>query len=188
MVKVNIKFDQVSEKHMNNLIKEMIRFTGAEAKKVVRNVGRDFTKIVTSKTPQSRKKRTIRFFRHRDSSGNFKEPASWYKRRKRGIRITLKGRGYAKAGWIKAFRGLNITKKAGIERLAKKQSGSAAKFSHFVDGLNKKKPFVEIGNKIPYIAKLDSERFILGAAMAKVQFTMLKTINNFAAKMEKKWQ
>ena len=69
-----------------------------------------------------------------------KKTGNWY-RRKKAIRVPLRGRSFAKADWVKAMRGLGIGAK--VPSSVKVKTGHPDSFAIFKDRLNTEGRFVK---------------------------------------------
>ena len=118
----NTEIDPASRRKFVKNIKAMQRLTGADLPKIVRNAGRDFSRSAMRYTPAA------------------------------APRKAPKTRGFAKAGWVKAMKGLGMTVKAQHHRRGGRQGESMGIFKN---GLRAWRPYVDIGNATPYIMLLD---------------------------------
>ena len=133
---MSVEIDPRDLRDLSRLMNEMQDLTQRETKVIVRNMGRDFTKLALRLTPLAPKqvKRT--------------------KGKRKGATRRIFGRGFARAGWLKALRGLGVQVKARWDQFGGKK---AVRLSAFVDGLSSAKPFVIIANQIPMIELLNNK-------------------------------
>ncbi len=177
----------------NKQLQLMQKITKADAKKVVRNASRDFTRAALKSTPRAKANSQLwqKIIR--------KDGTVFWKKLKKGSPV---GAGYAKSGWLAVMHSLGIKvklkKKASktyIKQLPfisvaqltadskvasfKKHTGSASSFGDAV------KPGVMLVQKIPYITKLDREHRITNRAMS---ITVNKTEKILQRKMAKEME
>jgi len=102
-----------------------------------------------------------------------------------------KGRGFAKSGWVKALMGLGVAVRSRYHYGGKRRW---AEFGIFKDGRNQALPFVEVGNTVPYIEKLNREGGNRGAprffqrAFAMTILQMERTLTRMARKQARLWR
>lgn len=101
-----------------------------------------------------------------------------------------KGRGFAKAGWVKAMMGLGMTVQTSFHAQGGKK---ALALSDFVDKLKAQTPSVLIANEIPYIEELDRGSgqnppfHILAKATAETANKMEARLTRMGRRMAGKW-
>ena len=104
------------------------------------------------------------------------------------IRVTpiaprgVRGRGFAKAGWLKSLRELGVTPKAEFD----KQGGEAAeRLSDFVDGLDDDQPFTELINQVPFIEEIGGA--VLELAIADTSAKLAKRLTKMSRRVGGAW-
>lgn len=184
---ISVTFSPQTMKKFSNLILEMQKSTGAELKTVVRNVGRDFVKQAVFHTPIAPATVPVNVFRVRKKNGDLVEPAIYYKGSK--TRAKTQGRGFAKSGWLTAMYGLGM-----VPKINKYAGKSTRRVGHFRNGLRNEDPFVEIGNKVPYIGILDTgsvntpPAHIVAKSIRGTEIKMEETLTRLSRKLRRKWR
>lgn len=156
-----IEMDPASRRKFTANVKAMMRQTGADLPKVIRNAGRDFSRSAMRYTPAA------------------------------APRKAPKTRGFAKAGWVRAMKGLGLTVKAQHHRRGGQQGEAMGIFKN---GLRAWRPFVDIGNETPYIVLLDRggegnrAAHILSRSIADTNKKMTKSLRRLSARQGHKWK
>jgi len=174
---------------LSQQIAEMQRATGADMKKVVRNTARDLTFALIRYTPVAKKKQSMRkkgtakywimlYHRYTGEITGFygsKTQADQYGLY--GLSKPVYGRGYAKAVWLKALRGLGVPPRSTIYKRSAKQTREPAAYGIFIDQLSRPlNPGVTVGNAVPYIGKLDVRARIIQQASRHVAAKMAQRV------------
>ena len=100
-------------------------------------------------------------------------------------------RGFAKAGWVKAMEGLGMVVRAS-HHLRGGRRGTA--MGIFTDGRSGWRPFVDVGNAVPFIMLLDrggggnSAAHIQSRASDHVSRRMGRTLDRLAQRQKRKWR
>lgn len=189
----SIEFAPGDRRALSMLLSEIEKTTKAELPKIIRNAGRDFSRSAISVTPVVKKKIKVRTVVVRDKAGKvvLRGGKPIWIPVKNKFSITPKGRGYAKAGWVKAMLGLGINPVSAVRSWAR---AGALQHGHFVNGLKQKNPFVEIGNKIPYIEELDRggsdnpAHHIMSKALSKTIVRTEQGLENAVQIYERRWR
>lgn len=172
----NMEFTPQTMRQFSGLIREMQRFTKAEEPKLVRNMGRDFTRKALSVTRIAPRTKSSKFAWSTKTNRHYKL------RRKRRLKIT--GRGFAQSGWVKALQALGVR----IPGRIKIKTGKPGKFGIFVDGRKRLSAYVDVGNAIPYIGKLDNQDRIMQSAEWLTLIQTERTLRRLGDRMQNKWR
>ena len=142
-------------------IRAMQAVTNADLPKVVRNAGRDFARSAMRYTPIAR------------------------------VSSAPHTRGFAKAGWVKAMKGLGMNVASAHHR----RGGQAGEgMGLFRNGLRAFRPYVDIGNATPYIVLLDrggdgnSAAHILSRALDDVNKKMGRRLARLKRRQGSRWR
>jgi len=189
----NISLNPNDRRALQQLLVEMQKTTRAELPKIIRNAGRDFSRAAIAATPIVKKTIKVRVIKVRSKTGKvvLRDGKPIWFRLKKAKTIKPEGRGYAKAGWVWAMQGLKMTPVAGVRAFTRR---GALQHGHFVDGLKNKNPFVEVGNRIPYIEELDRggsnnpASHIMSKAISKMIQKTERSLENAARIYERRWR
>jgi hypothetical protein len=176
---IAIKWDEMQSATFAAHIDEMQRLTGAEVPKIVRNIGRDYVRAAVKVTPIAKTTQKSDYRRRQDGT--------FYKLPKpKGYKVW--GRGFAKAGWIKAFAGLGISAQKEPPAKDVRRGNKAFRFGVFRDGRHRPNPFVEVGNAVPYIGKLDRDERIQQRALHIATVRTENKLRELSNELANKWR
>ena len=175
------KFDPVQMQRMKRATDELAKVTGRSMPNVVRLSAIWFAKSALKRTPIAPKKIRTQFIKqdgkwvHTDKAHTFKP----------------KGRGFAKAGWVKSLRGLGrSSNESGFAW------GKAWQLSGFTDALRKfAQPHVIMSNSIPYIETLNRKgnkrgtgQHFMDASLKAAATRMSMLLDHHAKELGRAWR
>jgi hypothetical protein len=143
MIDLKTKVDGLPK--FEKLIDGMIKNTGKDASKVVRNLARDLTRNLVKFTPLAKTKTKWKKILRKDGTAYWQYQSPM-------IDANYVGRGFAKAGWLVVLEALGVTAKADWHRKGK---GEAKNKGTVVDRLTAREPFMMLTNSVDYINELD---------------------------------
>lgn len=103
---------------------------------------------------------------------------------------TPKGRGFARAGWVRAMR-QGLQKSSEADKWA---WGQAPAFGYYAAQLTGHAPVIELGNDVPYILVLDrggkgnKAADIEGKALRKTTYFIEKRLSAMAQRLQSRWK
>ena len=173
---ISVELPQSELDKLDRLIKEMEFATGAESKKVIRNVARDFCRIALRKTPLA-KKNAIKWgtFIGKDGKRYF------YPNGK------VKSRGLAKSGWSGCLTRLGVARRGSPSGGGQWGEVNGSK----VETEQRSKEYeITTTNKIPFIEDFDNGNYkggkpkhILEKSLRELNLTMERRLSKMAQKI-----
>jgi hypothetical protein len=173
---MQIEFTKESITKFNSLLLEMQQVTKAEMPKIIRNATRDYIFKAIEATPLSEK--TVNVIPIKTAGGKV-----YFKRSTKSIPI--KGRGFARACWVKALEGVGLKPKTNWHLKSKKKAilfGDAK--------MRERDEYIEFefANQCPYIEDLDRRSRIAQQAMNETNKKMEQILTKLSLKMASKWR
>ena len=154
---VSFKFAAGEQAKFGQLLSELESAEGFSAERAIVWAGRKFVRSLVAKTPKSNGKvawvevSTLPPEVRADfvSAGIISSGQRWVKAKAIGwMDYKVRGRGFAKSGWVKAISKLGGPKVAGVGK-------GSYDASDFIDRRKASNPFVEMADSVPYIVQLD---------------------------------
>ena len=182
-IQPELTIDESQLMRLQSAMMDMQRATGASMKLVVRNTARDMAFEMIRRTPIAKRWRSMRlkgtqqyyirlyhrYTRERIWIVGSAEQAEKYGD---GRRRPIRGRGYAKASFIRVLRGLGLPERRPVTGQGRRRD--PASWSIFVSRLEQTlDPSMTIGSSLPYIGKLDDRADIVAGAVRAVEQKML---------------
>jgi hypothetical protein len=190
-----IQLEEQSRARLARALTGIEKLSGREAPIIVRNASRDFCRGAMRATPIAPRTRSTVWKMVRDKSG---KPVPHPDGTDRALfvnvgasgRYRIRGRGFAKAGWVKAMTRLGMKMKTTYHTTGGQQ---AARFCDFSANLKASQPWTEIANMVPYIETLDHggphnpASHIKAKGLAYAIRTSEKGLVTLFYKMQKRW-
>ena len=197
-----IEFTPESQRQFVSLVDETMKVTGRELKVVLFIAGKSLARKLFEATPEMRKN-TARHVIIKDlppevrshllRAGISVEGQTSIPARKLGREFkpyTPKGRGFAKAGWIRGLQGTRAKQAVQIHFLGK----GWRKAGDYVEKLKGARPRLEIANSVPYIETLNArggtggKAYFFQTAFGRLNREMEKRLSDFARKAFSNWR
>lgn len=178
---IQIKINPNDVRRLNSLINEMVKTTGAERNKVIRNTARDLVRAAIKITPKAERglERWIMIdpnYRRNEDGTPVYLPASKVKAKYRGRNRRLRVRpGLARSGWSGALTRLGVGSNPGK---------SGLKFSELRERRAAMRILTEISNIIPFIEDIDRGTYKNGTPAHILQ----RAVRMVSAQMELRLQ
>ena len=158
---MKLRFTQRSMTGFKRSVDSVTDFVENETPVLIRDTGRDFCKSAMRRTPMA------------------KGPAK-----------KVRGKGFAKAGWVVAMEGLGMEVKSSYH----KRGGKKYKqFGELVDRRKDTPASVEIANQVPYIEYMDRggdghmANHILSKSVKATAFALRRNLGRMGRRMDDRW-
>ena len=142
----SVRFTQSSMRSFQDLLNETVRATGRDVRLQIRLNARDYLRKVIKLTPMVRKGKLKKFAINKAGKWYLLPKDKWQK---------IKGRGFARSGWLVALSSLGLRYSTSDRKYAI-PNGKWKRAGTFRNRLKETLPAVELGNIVPFIETLNS--------------------------------